>query len=90
MARKVDEVMTRDPRTVEMGDSLVDAARVMREADVGDVVIVEEGSVAGISPTATSSCVRARTVATRAPRRSEMPAARTWSRSPRTRTSRTP
>jgi len=30
MARTVEEIMTRDPRTVEIGDSLIDAARAMR------------------------------------------------------------
>ena len=48
MARKVGEVMTHDPRTVDAGGSLVDAARAMREADVGDVVVIDRGRVAGI------------------------------------------
>jgi CBS domain-containing protein len=48
MARKVDEVMTHDPRTVAAGDTLVEAARAMRDADVGDVIVVDHGRVAGI------------------------------------------
>jgi CBS domain-containing protein len=48
MAGTVEEVMTQDPRTVETGDTLVDAARIMREADVGAVVVAEDGRVAGI------------------------------------------
>jgi CBS domain-containing protein len=48
MARTVNEVMTHDPRTVSPSDTLVDAARVMREADVGDVLVVEDGRLAGI------------------------------------------
>ena len=48
MARTVNDVMTHDPRTVEVGDTLVDAARVMREADVGAVLVVDDGRVTGI------------------------------------------
>ena len=33
--------MTRDPRTVNATDSLVDAARVMNESDIGDVIVVD-------------------------------------------------
>src|SRR5688500_17360784 len=48
MARTVNQVMTADPRTVAPGDPLTDAARTMLEADAGTVVVVREGSVAGI------------------------------------------
>ena len=48
MARSVNEVMTHDPQTVDAGDALSEAARVMREADVGSVVVVDGGEVAGI------------------------------------------
>ena len=48
MARTVEEIMTRDPRTVEIGDSLVDAARAMREGDIGNVIVTDGGQVAGI------------------------------------------
>ena len=48
MAQTVSEVMTSDPRTVELGDSLVDAARLMREEDVGNVIVAEEGQICGI------------------------------------------
>ena len=48
MAGTVEEVMTKDPRTVESGDSLVDAGRIMGEADVGAVVVAEDGRVTGI------------------------------------------
>lgn len=48
MGRSVNEVMTHDPRTVNAGDTLVEAARVMREADVGPVLVVDDGGVAGI------------------------------------------
>ena len=48
MARTVEEIMTRDPRTVEIGDSLVHAARAMREGDIGNVIVTDGGRVAGI------------------------------------------
>ena len=40
--------MTHDPRTVDASASLVDAAREMRDGDVGDVVVTREGRVTGI------------------------------------------
>jgi CBS domain-containing protein len=48
MPQTVNEVMTADPRTVAPGDSVVDAARQMKEADVGDVVVEQEGRPTGI------------------------------------------
>jgi CBS domain-containing protein len=48
MASTVNEVMTSDPRTVEVGDNLVEAARVLAEADIGAVIVVEDGRVSGI------------------------------------------
>ena len=40
--------MTRDPRTVDATDTITDAARVMRDSDIGDVVVIEDGQVSGI------------------------------------------
>jgi CBS domain-containing protein len=48
MERTVEEIMTRDPRTVNASDTIVDAARTMNEADIGDVVVVDNGGVLGI------------------------------------------
>ncbi len=48
MARIVEEIMTRNPRTVEIGDSLVVAAREMRDGDIGNVIVTDGGQVAGI------------------------------------------
>jgi CBS domain-containing protein len=48
MAQSIREVMTADPRTVEADATLVDAAREMRDSDVGSLIVVENGSVAGI------------------------------------------
>ena len=40
--------MTSDPHTVDVGDSLQDAARVMADKDVGAVIVTEHDDVAGI------------------------------------------
>ena len=39
--RPIREVMTQSPRTVTPGTSLADAARVMAEDDIGDVLVAE-------------------------------------------------
>jgi CBS domain-containing protein len=41
MVDKVSEVMTRDPLTLASTQTLADAAKQMRDADVGDMVVVE-------------------------------------------------
>lgn len=48
MARQVHEVMTEKPVTVDGLTSLAEAARVMRDADIGDVLVVDEGRLRGI------------------------------------------
>jgi CBS domain-containing protein len=48
MARTVEEVMTRDPRTVNADDPIIDAARFMRDDDIGNVIVRQDGEVAGI------------------------------------------
>jgi CBS domain-containing protein len=48
MGRTVEEIMTTNPRTVKVGDSARDAARVMSDDDIGDVVVVDDGQVTGI------------------------------------------
>jgi CBS domain-containing protein len=48
MAQMVGDIMTRDPRTVDLGDSLVDAALTMREGNIGNVIVTDGGRVAGI------------------------------------------
>jgi CBS domain-containing protein len=48
MARTVEEIMTTNPRTVKVGDSARDAARVMSDNDIGDAVVVDDGQVTGI------------------------------------------
>lgn len=48
MARTVEEIMTRDPQTVSADDPIVDAARIMRDRDIGDVIVLQNGDVGGI------------------------------------------
>lgn len=48
MARTVEEIMTRDPRTVNADDPVTDAARIMRDDDIGDVIVLQNGEVGGI------------------------------------------
>ena len=51
--------MTRDPRTVNASDTIIDAARVMSESDIGDVIVDgRRGDHGASSPTATSSSGR--------------------------------
>ena len=40
--------MTRDPRTVNADDPIVEAARIMRDSDIGDVIVLQGGEVGGI------------------------------------------
>jgi CBS domain-containing protein len=48
MARTVEEIMTHDPRAVDADASVVDAAREMRDGDVGDVIVTRSGQVSGM------------------------------------------
>jgi len=48
MARTVEEIMTTNPRTVNVDDTVLEAAQVMRDNDIGDAIVVEDGQVTGI------------------------------------------
>ena len=48
MTQNIREVMTSDPRTVKSSDTVVDAARAMREDDFGAAVVVDSGNVRGL------------------------------------------
>jgi CBS domain-containing protein len=48
MSRTVEEIMTRDPRTVKASDTVTNAARVMRDSDIGDVIVMDGGQVSAI------------------------------------------
>ena len=46
--QKVGELMVRHPVTVGPDDTLVEAANVMSEADIGDVLVADAGQLRGI------------------------------------------
>jgi CBS domain-containing protein len=49
MTQKVREVMTSHPVTLTPGASLIDAARQMRDGDIGDILVVDgNGRLRGI------------------------------------------
>lgn len=48
MPQKVHEVMTDGPITVGMQTSVAEAARIMRDRDVGDVLVADDGQLRGI------------------------------------------
>jgi CBS domain-containing protein len=48
VAQTVEEIMTRNPRTVDAGDSVLEAARQMRDGDFGSVIVMRDGRVDGI------------------------------------------
>jgi CBS domain-containing protein len=48
MAQTVEQIMTINPRTVNVDDTVKDAAVVMSNRDIGDVVVIEDGQVTGI------------------------------------------
>ena len=48
MAGYLRDIMTQNPVTVQTTDSVVAAARSMRDGNIGDVVVVERGQIQGI------------------------------------------
>src|SRR5215212_6011810 len=48
MAETVKEVMSSDPQAVDAGATLDEAARLMKEHDVGPVLVTEQEKVTGI------------------------------------------
>ena len=48
MARTVEEIMTTNPRTVNVDDTVLQAAQLMRDNDIGDAIVVDDGQVTGI------------------------------------------
>lgn len=48
MARTVREIMTVAPSTVEAGASVRDAARTMRQEDVGALIVLQSGDLHGV------------------------------------------
>ena len=48
MARTVGDVMTVAPMTIASERPFADAARIMRDADIGGLIVLADGGVAGI------------------------------------------
>jgi CBS domain-containing protein len=48
MAQTVEQIMTINPRTVNVDDAVRAAAQVMRDSDIGDVIVIEDSQVTGI------------------------------------------
>src|SRR3954453_12475844 len=48
MAQTIRDLMTDKPATLEGSASLMEAARLMRERDIGDIVVIENGSPCGV------------------------------------------
>ena len=48
MAPTVQDFMTPDPITVPASAATLDAARLMKEQDIGDVIVVDDGQITGI------------------------------------------
>lgn len=48
MAQTVADVMTRNPATIERGESAAEAARLMARHDMGDVIVTDNGTLTGI------------------------------------------
>jgi CBS domain-containing protein len=48
MARSIRDVMTAQPKTLSASATLAEAARIMRQEDIGDVLVMDDGKPCGI------------------------------------------
>ena len=48
MARSIRDTMTADPRSISPGDPIVEAARLMRDENVGSLPVSDEGKLVGM------------------------------------------
>jgi CBS domain-containing protein len=48
MAQTVGDLMTPQPAALEAAQVVADAARVMRDTDIGDILVTDEGRLVGI------------------------------------------
>ena len=48
MAGHVRDIMTQRPVTLEQTDTLTAAARSMRDGNIGDVIVLDQGKIQGI------------------------------------------
>ena len=48
MVQTVTDVMTRNPASIERGEPAAEAARLMAQGDMGEVVVLDNGTVVGV------------------------------------------
>jgi CBS domain-containing protein len=48
MAQQISQVMSRDPKVLDIHSSLAEAARIMRDNDIGFVVVRDHGDLCGV------------------------------------------
>ena len=48
MAQYLRDIMTQKPVTLQTSDTITAAARTMRDGNIGDVVVLEDGQIRGI------------------------------------------
>src|SRR3954454_4859642 len=48
MEKSIHEVMTPNPRTITSSTPVIEAARIMKEEDVGSIPIVDDGRLSGL------------------------------------------
>src|SRR5215468_10788855 len=48
MTKRIREIMTPDPIIMQASDTVADAARVMRDKGIGDVIVYEDNQFCGI------------------------------------------
>jgi CBS domain-containing protein len=48
MGQRIREVMTSNPSTIEPGENIVEAARIMKQEDAGVVPVTENGRLTGM------------------------------------------
>ena len=48
MAQSISDVMTRDPKTVETNATIADAAKLMRDNDIGAILVTDGDELKGI------------------------------------------
>lgn len=48
MAKLVSDLMTADPEMLPATATVAEAARIMRDRNIGDVIVLEDGTVCGI------------------------------------------
>lgn len=48
MAQTVADVMTRNPASVERGEPAAEAARLMASGDIGEIIVLDNGTVTGV------------------------------------------